>query len=165
MFVVSCIISGKYYLVNNKFENIPGFIAPYPGVSHTQLEDARELFNHRHSILHNVTGRSLAALKERFPILMSAPPYPLATQVKLVIAACALHNYIRDENPDDWIFKMYLQEAMVPVLEIEQPAEMQLSDMPVGEEEVEHASQVRDAIATEIWNDYIRDYGTIDDVL
>lgn len=173
---------GKYYLVDAKYANIPGFIAPYPGAPYCKLEfgggfhpqDTPELFNQRHSFLHNVTGRTFAALKERFPILMSAPPYPLATQVKLVVAACVLHNYVRDVSPNDWIFKMYEQEAMpqvedpMPPLEIEQPlvnAETQLSDIPVGAEEVEHASQVRDAIATEIWNDYIRDCAAIDDVL
>lgn len=173
---------GKYYLVDAKYANIPAFIAPYPGVPYGKLEfgggfhpqDAPELFNQRHSSLHNVTARTFTALKERFPILMSAPPYPLAKQVKLVVAACALHNYIRDECPNDWIFKMYEQEAMqqmedpMPPLEIEQPlvnAETQLSDIPVGAEEAEHASQVRDAIAAEIWNDYVRDCAAIDDVL
>ncbi|KAK4420965.1 hypothetical protein Salat_2047000 [Sesamum alatum] len=174
---------GKYYLVDAKYANISGFIAPYPGVSYSQQlefgggfhpQDARELFNQRHSILHNVTNRTFAALKERFPILMSAPSYPLATQVKLIVAACALHNYIRSEQPDDWIFKMYEQEALLqaedpmPPLEIEQPlvpAETQVSDIPFGTQELEHASQIRDAIATEIWNDYIRDYAAIDDVI
>ncbi|KAK6142304.1 hypothetical protein DH2020_022652 [Rehmannia glutinosa] len=171
---------GKYYLVDGKYANIPGFMAPYPGVSYSQLEfvhsqDARELFNQRHCILRSVTDRTFAALKERFPILLSAPSYPLATQVKLVVAACALHNYIRIENPDDWIFKMYEQEATtlqvqdpMPPLQIEPPlvpAETQLSDIPVGGEELEHASQVRDAIATDIWNDYIRDFAAIDDVV
>ncbi|KAK6141246.1 hypothetical protein DH2020_025001 [Rehmannia glutinosa] len=175
-----CNASCKYYLVDGKYANIPGFMAPYPGVSYSQLEfvhsqDARELFNQRHCILRSVTDRTFAALKERFPILLSAPSYPLATQVKLVVAACALHNYIRIENPDDWIFKMYEQEATtlqvqdpMPPLQIEPPlvpAETQLSDIPVGGEELEHASQVRDAIATDIWNDYIRDFAAIDDVV
>ncbi|KAL0301402.1 UNVERIFIED_CONTAM: hypothetical protein Sradi_6417000 [Sesamum radiatum] len=174
---------GKYYLVDPKYANIPGFIAPYPGVSYIQQlefgggfhpQDARELFNQRHSILHNIADRTFAALKERFPILMSAPSYPLATQVKLVVAACALHNYIRSEKPDDLIFKMYEQEPLLqaedpmPPLEIEQPlgpAETQISDIPIGTQELEHASQIRDAIATEIWNDYIRDYAATDDVI
>ncbi|KAK6142259.1 hypothetical protein DH2020_022607 [Rehmannia glutinosa] len=169
----------KYYLVDGKYANIPGFMAPYPGVPYSQLEfvhsqDARELFNQRHCILRNVTDRTFAALKERFPILMSAPSYPLATQVKLVVATCALHNYIRIENPDDWIFKMYEQEATLqiqdpmPALQIEQPlitAETQLSDIPVGGEELEHASQVRDAMATDIWDDYIRDFAAIHNVV
>lgn len=173
---------GKYYLVDCKYANVPGFIAPYPGVSDSHLEfgggfhprDARELFNQRHSILSNVTDRTFAALKERFPILMSAPPYPLTTQVKLVVAACALHNYICGEKHDDWIFQMYEQESVLqledpmPPLEIEQPlvpAETQLSDIPFVTEELEDASQLRDSIATEIWNDYIRDYAIIDKVV
>ncbi|KAJ6760055.1 NUCLEASE HARBI1-LIKE PROTEIN [Salix purpurea] len=49
--------------------------------------DSRELFNQRHLLLRNVTDRIFGALKARFPILMSAPPYPLQTQVKLVVAA------------------------------------------------------------------------------
>ncbi|KAL0406448.1 UNVERIFIED_CONTAM: hypothetical protein Slati_3958700 [Sesamum latifolium] len=150
---------GKYYLVDPKYANIPGFIAPYPGVSYIQQlefgdgfhpQDARELFNQRLSILHNVADRTFAALKERFPILMSAPSYPLATQVKLVVAACALHNYIRSEKPDDLIFKIYEQEPLLqaedpmPPLEIEQPpllADTQVSDIPFGTQELEHASK------------------------
>ncbi|EYU30754.1 hypothetical protein MIMGU_mgv1a007902mg [Erythranthe guttata] len=176
---------GKYYLVDSKYANIPGLIAPYPGVSYSHLEfgggvhpqDARELFNERHSILHSVANRTFSALKERFPILMSAPSYPLATQVKLVVAACALHNYIRDENPADWIFKMYEQEGVMQMedplmaaLETDEqplivPFETRMECVAVGDEELEHASRTRDAIATEIWNDYVRDFIAIDHVL
>lgn len=169
---------GKYYLVDTKYANIPGFIAPYPGVPYGLLEfgggfqpqDAKELFNHRHSLLRNATDRTFGALKARFPILMSAPPYPLPTQVKLVVAACAIHNYIRGEKPDDWIFKMYEQEAglppedSLPPLEFEQPeihAETQNLDVPFETEQLEHTSQLRDFIAAEIWNSYIPDFSTV----
>lgn len=101
---------------------------------------------------------------------MSAPPYPLPTQVKLVVAACAIHNYILREKPDDWIFKMYEEdvgllpmEDSMPPLEIEQPLiveEKQVLDSPFDEEELEHSLQLRDAIAAEIWNDYIHDFST-----
>ncbi|KAM7495018.1 hypothetical protein LguiB_029627 [Lonicera macranthoides] len=169
---------GKYYLVDDKYANIPGFIAPYPNVPYSLLEfsgafhpqDAKELFNHRHSSLRNATDRTFGALKARFPILMSAPPYPLPTQVKLVVAACAIHNYIRREKPDDWIFKMYEEdvgllpmEDSMPPLEIEQPLmveEKQVLDSPFDEEELERSLQLRDAIAAEIWNDYIHDFST-----
>ncbi|KAL6963003.1 hypothetical protein U1Q18_052483 [Sarracenia purpurea var. burkii] len=171
--------AGKYYLVDTKYANIPGFISPYHGVPDGFIEfgggirpqDAKELFNHRHSLLRSATDRTFGALKCRFPILMSAPPYPLPTQVKLVVAACAIHNYIRGEKPDDWIFRMYEQESalqledpMLP-LEIEQQpvehAETQLLDIPFESEQLEYASQVRDSIAAEIWNDYIHDFSTI----
>ncbi|XP_052180401.1 uncharacterized protein LOC127793743 [Diospyros lotus] len=170
---------GKYYLVDAKYTNIPGFIAPYHGVPygliefgcHMHPQDAKELFNYRHSLLRSATDRSFGALKARFPILMSAPPYPLHTQVKLVVAACAIHNYIRGEKSDDWIFRMYEQEVALqledpmPPLEFEQEtmlhADTQTLDVPFEAEQLEHASQLRDSIAAEIWNDYIRDYSTI----
>nr|GFC18105.1 hypothetical protein [Tanacetum cinerariifolium] len=103
-----------------KFHNVlAGIIAPYAGAPYGLLEhengfkpqDAKELFNHRHSLVRNITDKTLVAQKERFPILMLAPSYPLPTQVKLVVAACALHNYIRDEKPDDIIFKIYEHEG------------------------------------------------------
>ncbi|GFZ01907.1 hypothetical protein Acr_15g0005160 [Actinidia rufa] len=133
--------------------------------------DAKELFNHRHSQLHSATDHTFGALKARFPILIAAPPYPLPTQVKLVVAACAIHNYIRGEKPDDWIFRMYEQEAALqledrmPPLEIEQlpvvNADPQGLDIPVDSEQLEYTSQLRASIAAEIWNDYIRDFSAI----
>ncbi|KAF5469174.1 hypothetical protein F2P56_013267 [Juglans regia] len=170
---------GKYYLVDNKYANMPGFIAPYPGVPYCLKEypsgyhpqDARELFNQRHSLLRNATDRIFGALKARFPILMSAPPYPLQTQVKLVVATCAIHNYIRREKPDDWIFRKYEQdstalqiESSLPPLEVEQPImhiDTQALDIGVEAEQLEISSQLRDSIATEIWNDYIHDFSAM----
>ncbi|KAJ6411218.1 hypothetical protein OIU84_007890 [Salix udensis] len=56
---------GKYYLVDSKYANMPGFIAPYNGVLCHLNEfvggypprDSRELFNQRHLLLRNVTDR------------------------------------------------------------------------------------------------------------
>ncbi|XP_057952457.1 uncharacterized protein LOC131146717 [Malania oleifera] len=170
---------GKYYLVSSKYANIPGFIAPYHGVSLSQYlnefggglhpQDAKELFNHRHSVLQSATDRTFGALKARFPILMSAPPYPLQTQVKLVVAACAIHNYIRREKPDDWLFKLYEQEqeTLADMEESLQPldaqqlmmhAENQALDMAFEVEQLEASSRLRDSIAAEMWDDYIRDF-------
>jgi hypothetical protein len=169
---------GKYYLVDSKYANMPGFIAPYNGVLCHLNEfvggypsrDSRELFNQRHLLLRNVTDRIFGALKARFPILLSAPPYPLQTQVKLVVAACALHNYIRREKPDDWMFKMYehdtvLQmEESLPPLEVEQPimqVENPALDIAFDTEQQEFSSQLRDSIAGDMWGDYISDLSTM----
>lgn len=163
---------GKYYLVDNKYANMPGFIAPYQGVSyHTNQitsdyhpQDAKELFNQRHSLLRNATDRIFGALKERFPILLSAPPYPLQTQVKLVVAACALHNYIRREKPDDWLFRMFEQDTLLPMaesllpFEAEQPivhVDTRALEFGFQTEQLEFASHFRESIATEMWDDYI----------
>jgi len=168
--------TGKYYIVDGKYPNVPGFVAPYsiapyfkefPSDFHPQ--DTRELFNQRHSLLRNVTDRTFGALKARFPILMSAPSYPLQTQVKLVVAACALHNFIRKEKPDDWIFKMY-EHGSFPMEESQPPLEMavppktgvesqtQPSDHSFDSEEIVLASQLRDSITAEMWNDFIHDF-------
>ncbi|EEF31599.1 uncharacterized protein LOC8263895 isoform X2 [Ricinus communis] len=164
----------KYYVVDSKYANLPGFIAPYNGIPHRSDEyssayhpqDPRELFNQRHSLLRNATDRIFGALKARFPILMSAPPYPLQTQVKLVVAACAIHNYIRREKPDDLIFRMYEHDSILqmeeslPPLEMEQPmmqVEEQALDIGFDTEQLEFSSQLRDSIASSLWDDYIRD--------
>ncbi|KAI3823072.1 hypothetical protein L1987_04498 [Smallanthus sonchifolius] len=172
---------GKYFLVDFKYANFPGFIAPYLGAPYGLIEyengfqpqDAKELFNHRHSLLRSITDRTFGSLKERFPILMSAPSYPLPTQVKLVVAACALHNYIRDETPDDIIFKMFeyencvsqLEESVIQPLDFEKPVMMMHADnqmmdvdLPFDAQQIEQSSQLRDAIAGEIWNDYVHDF-------
>ena len=151
------------------YHDAPYGLIGFGGSVHPQ--DAKELFNHRHSLLRSATNRTFGALKARFPILMSAPPYPLPTQVKLVVAACAIHNFIRREKPDDWIFRMYEQEAALqledpmPPLEFEQPtvvqAENQVLDIPFEAEDLEYSSRLRDSIADEIWNDYIRDFSAI----
>ncbi|KAL2344127.1 hypothetical protein Fmac_005412 [Flemingia macrophylla] len=167
---------GKYYIVDIKYPNVPGFIAPYSSTpyykdfpSDYHPQDATELFNQRHSLLRNVTDRTFGALKKRFPILTSAPSYPLQTQVKLVVAACVLHNYIRREKPDDWIFKMY-ENASFPMEKSQPPLEMEVSpkmnvetqtkssDHAFDADEIAVASQLRDSIATEIWNDFINNF-------
>uniref|UniRef100_A0A2P2N469 Uncharacterized protein LOC105645310 n=1 Tax=Rhizophora mucronata TaxID=61149 RepID=A0A2P2N469_RHIMU len=168
---------GKYYLVDSKCANMPGFIAPYDGVTHGFNEflagyhpqDARDLFNQRHSILRKATGQIFGALKTRFPILTSAPPYPLQTQIKLVIAACAIHNYIRKEKPDDLIFKMYEQDYTLLVEELPHPSEVEQSmqlensalDTAFEKEQLELSSQLRDSISSDMWDDYIRDFSTM----
>lgn len=94
--------------------------------------------------------------------------------MKLVVAACALHNYIRDETPDDVIFKRFenencvlqLEESVVQPTDFENPEMMlhaggnQLMDVDVlfDAQQIEESSQLRDTIAADIWNDYVHDF-------
>ncbi|KAL0898108.1 hypothetical protein Bca101_082069 [Brassica carinata] len=163
---------GKYYIVDSKFENLPGFIAPYRGgvSTNNSEEEPKGMFNERHKLLHRAIDRAFGALKERFPILLSAPPYPLQTQVKLVIAACALHNYVRLEKPDDFVFKMFAEEetllsetieedrGMTLVEEEENQGHEQDSFRPPEEEEVEDSVRLRDEIASHLWNHYVQTF-------
>ncbi|XP_021678951.1 uncharacterized protein LOC110663830 isoform X2 [Hevea brasiliensis] len=136
---------GKYYIVDSKYANMPGFIAPYNGIPHHSNEyssgyhpqDLRELFNQRHSMLRNATHRIFGALKARFPILMSAPPYPLQTQDNMIEI-----------------------EESLPPLDVEQSmmqVEKEAVDIAFETEQLEFSSQLRDSIASNMWDDYISD--------
>jgi len=57
-----------------------------------------ELYNLRHAQARNCVERTFGIFKKRFPILCSRNEYPYSTQVKLVIALGALHNFIRSRN-------------------------------------------------------------------
>ncbi|XP_049369489.1 uncharacterized protein LOC125834383 [Solanum verrucosum] len=71
--------------ISNGYANTKGFLAPYRGAryhlrewSQTQApQNARELYNLRHSKLQNVVERTFAVLKKRFPILTTPPPYSI----------------------------------------------------------------------------------------
>jgi hypothetical protein len=92
---------GKFFLVDAGYAVKPGFLPPYRGTRYHLREfrvrspqNARELFNLRHSSLKVTVERAFSALKNRFKILYNKPFHPYKTQVKLVIACCILHNWI-----------------------------------------------------------------------
>ena len=85
-------------------------ITPYRGVRYHLKEysrrgpqNAKELFNHRHSSLRNVIERTFGVLKKRFPIIASGtePHYDVDTMTKIVLACCILHNFLRVVNNDE----------------------------------------------------------------
>ncbi|XP_071933898.1 uncharacterized protein [Coffea arabica] len=113
----SYIYAGKYYLVDSAYRNIPGFLAPYRGTPRQPAQGRRgfsslkQLFNTRHSSLRNVIERCFVVLNRRFAILRGpVPNFYMSTQINVVIACCTLHNFIRDELPDDDIFNYHDQE-------------------------------------------------------
>ncbi|KAL3614680.1 hypothetical protein CASFOL_041437 [Castilleja foliolosa] len=149
---------GKYYLVDSGYDNMEGFIAPYEGVRYHLDEyrganlmprNAKELFNHRHSSLSNVIRKSFNVLKERFPILKLAPQYAFHTQRDIVIAACVIHNHIRREEKNDWLFSSI--EGFVDESPPEQTDDFQ-SAFSIQEEML---SSQRDSIAAAMWNDFL----------
>ncbi|CAN6447793.1 unnamed protein product [Victoria cruziana] len=154
---------GKYYLVDGEYPNMQGLLAPYDGVRNCLSEfaddcppeNAKELFNYRHSLLRSTIDRAFGVLKARFPILKTEPLYHIKTQVKVVIAACVIHNHIRREKKDDWIFMKEEKEAHVGEILL-MPENQEPKDTSQGIEE-EVASQLRDSIANAMWNDYLGD--------
>ncbi|XP_042066675.1 protein ANTAGONIST OF LIKE HETEROCHROMATIN PROTEIN 1-like [Salvia splendens] len=101
---------GNYYLCDNGYANSDGFLTPYKGVRYhlkewgvgTQApQNAREIFNMRHTKARNVIERAFAVLKMRWGILRSASYYPSKIQIRLMIACFLLHNFIRSEMEND----------------------------------------------------------------
>ncbi|CAO2177825.1 unnamed protein product [Urochloa humidicola] len=95
--------AGKYYLVDSGYPNRTGYLSPYKGTKYhiqeyqnaNEPRGKKELFNYAHSSLRNVIERSFGVLKMKWRILRGIPCYPPDTQSKIVLACCALHNFIR----------------------------------------------------------------------
>ncbi|XP_073037726.1 uncharacterized protein [Primulina eburnea] len=104
---------GCYYLCDNGYANVEGFLTPYRRVRYHRdswgnracgPQDYKELFNWRHSQARNVIERAFGLLKKRWAILRSPSFYPLKVQNQIILACIVLHNFIRtqmDEDPID----------------------------------------------------------------
>ena len=106
------VITSKYYLVDVGYPNEYDYLGPYKGERY-HLEDFRrrgqprnrqEVFDRAHSSLRNVLERSFGVWKQRWRILQNMHVYPYKTQVEIVVASMALHNYIRRRSHDDIAF-------------------------------------------------------------
>lgn len=151
---------GKYYLVDTGYVNMDGFIAPFPGIrchlheyrgANLLPRSAKELFNHRHASLRNAIQKSFEVLKTRFPILKLAPQYAFNTQRDIVIAACVIHNHIRREERNDWLFKDIEGTSVEELPDLDDQPDPQLA-FQIQEQS---ASALRDSITAAMWNDFI----------
>lgn len=86
-----------------------GLITPYRNVRYHLKEysgnpprNARKLFNHRHSSLHNAIERAFGVLKKRFPIIASGtePNYRMKIQNLIILSCFILYNYLIKKDPD-----------------------------------------------------------------
>lgn len=140
--------------------NSEGFVAPFEGARYRLQEyrganqlprNAKELFNNRHASLGNAIQKSFHVLKTRFPILTIATQYAFQTQRDIVIAACVIHNFIRREERNDWLFNG-VEGKIVEELPDEDDQLDPLLSLP-NQEPMGYDS--RDIIAAEMWNDFI----------
>ncbi|KAM7465701.1 hypothetical protein LguiB_013263 [Lonicera macranthoides] len=101
--------NGCYYLVDAKYPNGKGFLAPFRGQRYHfndwsdnyQPQTPEEFFNMKHSSARNVIERCFGLLKLRWAILRSPSWYPIRTHNRIIIACCLLHNLIRREMRSD----------------------------------------------------------------
>ena len=96
--------------------------------------------------------RIFGVLKRRFPILNRKPEYSYHIQVQLVPTLCALQNFIRVHSPEREI-EFWEQEVVErgygsSLVENESDQEGEIYDDV-------RMVQVREKIASDMWNDYV----------
>ncbi|XP_052722993.1 uncharacterized protein LOC128193494 [Vigna angularis] len=147
---------GKCYLGDAGFMLKTTVLTPYRGVRYHLKEytrrgsqNARELFNHRHSSLRNVIERTFRVLKKRFPIIASGtePHYGLDTMTYIILACCILHNFLRGVDNDDSLLNEVDNE-------LNEREEHNVSSSQVREDDHRIGSGIRDSIAEHMWRDY-----------
>ncbi|XLU98271.1 hypothetical protein S245_012611, partial [Arachis hypogaea] len=105
----------KYYLAHASYPTPKGYINPYKCESY-HLADFRrssgftnynEVFNYYHSSLRCTIERTFGVCKNRFAILRHMPKFKIQTQVHIVCAKMAIHNFIRKYSETDIEFNQY----------------------------------------------------------
>jgi hypothetical protein len=99
----------KYYLVDSENPNQLGYLAPYKGTKYhlQEYRDAREpqrkkeTFNYAHSSLRNGIERSFGVLKMKWQMLEKIPCYAPHKQIQIIVACCAVHNFVRTSGIGD----------------------------------------------------------------
>ena len=114
----------------------------------------KELFNLRHASARNVIERIFGILKRRFQILHLPPEYGMDVQALIPPALAALHNFIRDYDPEE--IHNYDDEALDIQMGLPPEPAGELGAGPATSEERARASERRDKIAADMWEQYQR---------
>jgi hypothetical protein len=136
-------------------------------------QNPKELFDLRHASLQNVIEHIFGILKRKFRILLSvSPELPKSTQIQLVLALAAIHNFIclnrennnptEDEFDVDFVAEDGFGQLIHPQPDTEEVFEMTgfsyLSEnnlhMGITAEETTTADEQQDEIAEHMWADY-----------
>lgn len=154
--------NGKYYLGDAGYGLSKYCMTPFRGVRYHLREWAqgsqkpqnfKELFNLRHAQLRNVIERIFGVAKKRFPILNTAPSYPMNSKVKIVYAVCVLHNLIGGLEDDNYFQQQYDSYA-------DHQQSHQSSDIATGmssqRDDDKRMEILRAKIAADMWQDYSR---------
>ncbi|KAG8388194.1 hypothetical protein BUALT_Bualt02G0100400 [Buddleja alternifolia] len=96
--------NGQYYLCDNGYINCPRFLAPYRSVRYHLDEwlagsrvpqNAKELFNQRHTKARNVIERTWGIMKWRWAVLRSTTFYVLRTEWFWLVRYCTISIVVR----------------------------------------------------------------------
>ena len=116
---------------------------------HFRSQNYQELFNLRHARARNAVERIFGVVKRQFQLLVAAPEYSTKTQAKLVLAICALHNFIGSYDPDD--------AASYDISELDRDSPFPQAEElghNLSQQESRRANSRRDMIAKEMWEQY-----------
>ncbi|CAI9303036.1 unnamed protein product [Lactuca saligna] len=119
----------KYYLVDTGYPNTKGYLAPYKGSNiryhipyfrrgqtsaSREPKGFKEKFNYYHSSLRNIIERTFGVWKARWGLLRDMHVnFDFETQVKIVLASMAIHNYIRMSGSGDAAFQIAEEESYI----------------------------------------------------
>ena len=114
----------------------------------------KELFNLRHLSARNVIKRIFGVLKRRFRILRLPPEYNMRIQAQISAALAALHNFIRQYDPEE--IRFFEDQSFNFPVGVHPESAGELGSGPARSNERARASERRDKIAADMWEQYQR---------
>ncbi|KAJ9567024.1 hypothetical protein OSB04_002990 [Centaurea solstitialis] len=118
----------KYYIVDQGYPDRKGYLASYSRVRYHQSQFEYVCFQlmlKRLSTvcIHHFDGsieRPFGVLKKRWKILNKMPKFSETTQIDVIMATFALHNYIRRNDTEDMVFNIVQQHGeYIPTEELD----------------------------------------------
>ena len=155
---------GKYYLGDAGYALSWHVLTPYRGVRYHLKEwrignegpqNARELFNLRHSSLRNVVERIFGVVKKRFPLLVAMQSYSFLFQCDLISCTFMLHNFIRTHQ-------LYDDDFDDVQLDNDDPDHDDVEEVEIVDN-VNQLNAWRNGIADAMWEDYLNHLNANDD--
>ncbi|GKB01291.1 hypothetical protein Tco_0829335 [Tanacetum coccineum] len=97
--------------------------------------------------------RSFGILKKRWKILGGMPQFSVKTQIAVIMAAFALHNYIRNSDEEDMMFTTIEQHLnYIPPDELHDVRGHETNTENVSQGTSNEMKRIRDDIVASIWN-------------
>nr|GEX70185.1 hypothetical protein [Tanacetum cinerariifolium] len=123
---------GKYYLVDKGYPKRNGYLVLCSKTRYHQ---------------------SFGILNKRLKLLGGMPQFSVKTQIAIIMATFALHNYIRNSDEEDMMFTMIEQHPnYIPPDELHDVCGHETNTENVSQGTSNKMKRIRDDIAASIWN-------------